>query len=49
MGKPWPNGPVLVSTPGTLVRFGCPFSGDNGPAKSASAASGKKPAAASVT
>src|SRR5699024_8858135 len=27
-GSPCPSGPVLVSTPGTLVRSGCPFSAE---------------------
>jgi len=42
-GKPCPSGPVLVSTPGTFVRLGWPFSADRGWANDSSSASGKKP------
>ncbi len=47
-GKPWPSGPVLVSTPGTLVRFGWPLSAESGAMNVLSSARGKKPQWASV-
>src|SRR4051812_21107393 len=47
-GSPWPSGPVFVSTPGTLTRFGWPFSGDNGAANVSSSSIAKNPQAASV-
>ena len=47
-GKPCPSGPVLVSTPGTLVRLGWPLSGDSGWANVSSVDGGKKPQCASV-
>ncbi len=46
--NPCPSGPVLVSTPGTLVRFGWPLSADSGAAKVSSSRRAKKPQCASV-
>ena len=47
-GKPWPSGPVLVSTPGTLVRFGWPLSAESGAMNVLSSSRAKKPQWASV-
>ena len=49
IGRPWPSGPVFASTPGTLRRFGWPFSADSGCDEGRQALrSGKKPRSASV-
>ena len=48
IGRPCPSGPVFASTPGTLLRSGCPFSSDSGCMYVDSTRLGKKPASASV-
>src|SRR3972149_885545 len=47
-GKPCPNGPVFVSTPGTLVQLGWPLRRESGCAKVSSSSGEKKPASARV-
>ena len=43
-GKPCPSGPVLVSTPGTFLRSGCPLSIDSGAMKELSSFAGEEAA-----
>ena len=42
IGRPWPSGPVLASTPGTLLRFGWPLSRDSGLRNVASSSTGQE-------
>ena len=48
-GSPCPRGPVLVSTPGTLLQFGWPFSRECGFRKVEISSSGINPRLASAT
>ncbi len=48
IGSPCPSGPVFASTPGTLLRSGCPFNAESGSMKLRNCASGKNPRSAST-